>query len=443
MNKEMTTPPTQTSLLQGWPQFAEHELRAEIIGEMHARPFERIDVPRRVFLMGFITNAEQSQQDRDAIGKLCRAHGLAPPAPDANYHSVPIDKWHLRWERHNEFTTYRWDVTESDEAEFAGEGVARLLMELEFQPPGELIVATQLKITTVKRQIEDYEKIFNPASICIIGTDRGKARVATDFQADLHGFTRFIVEDHGMSPFRAGALVQRVLEIETYRTLALMGFPAAKKSMPLVNRAQDELAALTAEIAAAESMEDNHQLLKKLTDLAAELEAQAASTAFRFAASQAYNQIIISRLNAMHEEPVEGARRFSSFFKRRLEPAMATCRMVEERQGMLSRKLMRTAELLRTRIQFELEQQNRSLLSSMNRRARLQLRLQQTVEGLSVAAVSYYVVGLLKYLYEGAAKSGLLFDLSPTLLTGLSVPLVLAAVWLVTRRIHHKFTEKQ
>jgi uncharacterized membrane-anchored protein len=190
-------------------------------------------------------------------------------------------------------------------------------------------------------------------------------------------------------------------------------------------------------------MEDNHQLLKKLTDLAAELEAQAASTAFRFAASQAYNQIIISRLNAMHEEPVEGARRFSSFFKRRLEPAMATCRMVEERQGMLSRKLMRTAELLRTRIQFELEQQNRSLLSSMNRRARLQLRLQQTVEGLSVAAVSYYVVGLLKYLYEGAAKSGLLFDLSPTLLTGLSVPLVLAAVWLVTRRIHHKFTEKQ
>jgi uncharacterized membrane-anchored protein len=356
---------------------------------------------------------------------------------------VPIDKWHLRWERHNEFTTYRWDVAESDEAEFAGEGVARLLMELEFQPPGELIVATQLKITTVKRQIEDYEKIFNPASICIIGTDRGKARVATDFQADLHGFTRFIVEDHGMSPFRAGALVQRVLEIETYRTLALMGFPAAKKSMPLVNRAQDELAALTAEIAAAESMEDNHQLLKKLTDLAAELEAQAASTAFRFAASQAYNQIIISRLNAMHEEPVEGARRFSSFFKRRLEPAMATCRMVEERQGMLSRKLMRTAELLRTRIQFELEQQNRSLLSSMNRRARLQLRLQQTVEGLSVAAVSYYVVGLLKYLYEGAAKSGLLFDLSPTLLTGLSVPLVLAAVWLVTRRIHHKFTEKQ
>lgn len=121
---------------------------------------------------------------------------------------------------------------------------------------------------------------------------------------------------------------------------------------------------------------------------------------------------------------------------------MATCRMVEERQGMLSRKLMRTAELLRTRIQFELEQQNRVVLSSMNRRASLQLRLQQTVEGLSVAAVSYYVVGLLKYLFEGAAKTGVLYGISPTLLTGLSVPLIIMLVWMVTRRIHHKFKEK-
>lgn len=442
MNEKTDLKSSQISVLQGWPQFAEHELRAEILGEMHARPFEKIDVPRRVFLMAFITTAEQSQRDREAIGKLCRVHGLAPPAAESNYHSVPIDKWHLRWERHNEFTTYRWDVTEADEVEFAGEGVSRLLSELEFQPPGELLVATQLKITKVKREMADYEQIFNPASICFIGTDRGKARVVTDFQADLHGFTRFIIEDHGMSPFRAGALVQRVLEVETYRTLALMGFPAAKKAMPFVNQVQDRLASLTTEIAEAESMEDNHQLLRTLTDLAAELEAQAAKTAFRFSASQAYNQIVLSRLNAMNEEPIEGARRFSSFFRRRLEPAMATCRMVEERQGMLSRKLMRTAELLRTRIQFELEQQNRVVLSSMNRRASLQLRLQQTVEGLSVAAVSYYVVGLLKYLFEGAAKTGVLYGISPTLLTGLSVPLIIMLVWMVTRRIHHKFKEK-
>lgn len=434
---------TSLPAIAAWPRFEEHELRAEILGEMHARPFERIDVPRRVFLMGFITTAEQSLKDREAINRLCRLRGLPPPAPDANYHSISIDKWHLRWERHNEFTTYRWDVMEADEVDFADIEVARLLGEIDFHPPGALIVSTQLKITRVKREVADYEKIFNPASICFIGTDRGKARVVTDFQNDLHGFTKFIIEDHGMSPFRAGALVQRVLEIETYRTLALMGFPSAKKAMPLVNKAQDELAALTAEIAAAESMEDNHQLLKKLTDLAAELEAQAASTAFRFAASQAYNQIVLSRLNALNEEPIEGARRFSSFFRRRLEPAMATCRMVEDRQGMLSRKLMRTAELLRTRIQFELEQQNRDLLTSMNRRARLQLRLQQTVEGLSVAAVSYYVVGLIKYLFEGAAKSGVLFGLSPTLLTGFAVPLVIFGVWMLTRRIHHKFSEKE
>ena len=145
----------------------------------------------------------------------------------------------------------------------------------------------------------------------------------------------------------------------------------------------------------------------------------------------------------MHETPVNGARRFSSFFRRRLTPAVATCQTVEERQNGLSRKLMRTAELLRTRIQFELEGQNRDLLKSMNQRAKMQLRLQQTVEGLSVAAVSYYIVGLVKYFADGLYKYDLTFGLSPTMLAAISVPLVIGAIWYVTRRIHKKFTEDE
>lgn len=426
-----------------WSQFEQFAGRAEILGELHARPFEKISIPRRVFLVALMTSGDDTKHDWECVQQLCLAQGIAPPANNANYHSMTIGKWNFRWERHNEFTTYRWDVEDKNDGDFHCDDGARLLSELDFHPPGKLIVATQLRLTTIKHSVSEYETIFNPNSLCVIDTDKGKSRIATDFQVDTMGFTRFIIEDHGMSEFRAGALVQRVLEVETYRTLALLGLPVAKRSMPFVNLAQEKLAELTTEISTAKTIEDNHKLLNKLTDLAAKLEAQAATTSFRFGASTAYYNIVMARLEAMHETSIDGARRFSSFFNRRLQPAIATCKMVEDRQDLLSRKLMRTAELLRTRIQFELEQQNRDLLTSMNKRARLQLRLQRTVEGLSVAAVSYYIVGLIKYLIEGLYKADLTFGISATFLTALSVPFVIFALWLVTRQIHKKFSDHE
>ena len=115
---------------------------------------------------------------------------------------------------------------------------------------------------------------------------------------------------------------------------------------------------------------------------------------------------------------------------------MRTCRTVSERQETLSGKLARAADLLRTRVDVELEQQNRDVLQSMNRRAKLQLRLQQTVEGLSVAAVSYYVVGLISYLAHGAEDAGMHLD--PTIVAAISVPFVVAAIALIVRRIRRR-----
>ena len=423
--------------------FEEYELRPDLLGELHARPFEKMELPRRIFLMAFLTDSEAARSDRREIEKLCLAHAISPPSSDANYHIMTIGKWNFRWEQHNEFTTYRWDVEDDAFEEGHHDIGEKLLSELDFSAPGKLIVATQIQISDKSFDVPAYQKMFDPASLCVIEADRGRARVATDFQADLKGFTHFIIENHGMGPYQVGALVQRVLEVETYRMLALMGLPVAKKAMPIVNAAQVGLADLTLAISKAKTIEDNHALLTKLTDLAAALEAQAAATSYRFAASQAYFDIVHARLAAMHETPVNGARRFSSFFRRRLTPAVATCQTVEERQNGLSRKLMRTAELLRTRIQFELEGQNRDLLKSMNQRAKMQLRLQQTVEGLSVAAVSYYIVGLVKYFADGLYKYDLTFGLSPTMLAAISVPLVIGAIWYVTRRIHKKFTEDE
>jgi uncharacterized membrane-anchored protein len=175
-----------------------------------------------------------------------------------------------------------------------------------------------------------------------------------------------------------------------------------------------------------------------LTALAAELEAGAAASLFRFGASRAYNEIVHLRLQTIGERKVEGLPTWSSFLARRMAPAMRTCVTTEERQANLSEKLARAANLLRTRVDVEIEQQNRDLLRSMNERTRLQLRLrlQTTVEGLSVAAISYYVVGLFGYLVKGAHDEGVPVNVS--FATALFVPAAVLAILWVVRRVRQK-----
>jgi uncharacterized membrane-anchored protein len=177
---------------------------------------------------------------------------------------------------------------------------------------------------------------------------------------------------------------------------------------------------------------DSQALLAELTELAAELEADAASSLYRFGASRAYDGIVQERLEAIGEEAAAGHETWAGFLQRRLAPAMRTCRSVQERQENLSGKLSRATTLLRSWIDVEVEKQNRDLLASMNRRARLQLRLQQTVEGLSVAAVSYYVVGLIGYVVRGSPAAEFV---RPEIVTAVSVPFVVVAIWLLVRRI--------
>ena len=163
---------------------------------------------------------------------------------------------------------------------------------------------------------------------------------------------------------------------------------------------------MTEELRRQSALADNRRLLDELTALAAELEAGAAGSLYRFGASRAYDEIVHTRLRIIGERKVGGLPTWSSFLARRMAPAIRTCATTEERQANLSRKLARAANLLRTRVDVELEQQNQELLKSMNARTRLQLRLQATVEGLSVAAISYYVVGLFGYVVKGAHDAG-------------------------------------
>ena len=422
--------PRAAGAVMGFPA---HEGRPGALGEVHARPHPLVAAPRVLVQLSFMTEAGAAV-DHAVLSELSRRLGVAAPDRQARHHAMKWGNGTLRWERHTEFSTYLWEGP-------LGAGKAREESPFGngFSPPGTVISGIRLEIRKWTLAAEKLIAAFDPTSLCYSLVERGKAAIVTDFRQDGDGLTRMLVLDRGLTPASTGALCQRLIDVATYRTLAVMGLPLALSMSARARRIEDRLAVITSEMKVVETR-DNQALLADLTELAAELEADAASSLYRFGASRAYDGIVRERLEALDEQSVPGYDTWAGFLQRRVAPAMRTCRSVEERQANLSRKLTRATTLLRTWVDVEVEKQNRDLLASMNNRARLQLRLQQTVEGLSVAAVSYYVVGLIGYLAKGST-SVFGHAVAPEAVTAVSVPVVVLLVWWGVRRVQRAHSE--
>jgi uncharacterized membrane-anchored protein len=260
----------------------------------------------------------------------------------------------------------------------------------------------------------------------------GAASVYADFQIGPDRFSRYLIFDHHTTPHQLGRTVQRLLEINTYWLLALRGLPVARELGDYLSAREADLRRVNQSLAGPNGREEAH-LLEELTRLEAEIGDRAADNAFRFGASRAYHRLVQARLKDLREVRLPGLQTLSEFAERRLGPAMHTCLTAEERQHALLERASRSTQLLATRVGITSELQTQAVLTSMNRRTRVQLRLQQTVEGLSVAAITYYVVGLVAYFAEGAATAGV--PVEPALAAGIAIPLVAALVWLGVRRI--------
>lgn len=413
-----------------------HPLRATVLAELHARPFVPMAPPRRLLHLGFMTGPEEAAADRARLTAFCAARARPGPLDGSKHHEVVMPDARLRWEQHNEFTTYTWELAAPDRVPFERNAGSFAAVMLQVEPPGPLLVAVDLHLVPDGEPI-DIDALFDPSSLAASSVGDTKALVATDFRAGSDGFVRWLMVDRGLSPAQAGAVAQRLLEIETYRTLALLGLPAAQGLAPGVRIIEDGVTRIARTMTERRDLARDSVLLEELTALAAALEADANVAGYRFRASRAYAEIVQQRLAAIGEAPLPGRPTIDAFLSRRLAPAMRTCQMMDERLASLSARLARAAQLLRTRVDVEIERQNRDLLAAMNARAGLQLRLQQTVEGLSIAAISYYVVSLLGYLFKGGKDLGVGPD--PGLSQAFSVPVVIACVALVVRRIrrHH------
>jgi uncharacterized membrane-anchored protein len=263
----------------------------------------------------------------------------------------------------------------------------------------------------------------------------GFAEVYTDFKIHADGFSRMLLFAGSLTPRRLGRLVQGLLEIETYRMAALLGLPAAREAAVVLASAEMELAELAQSIRSA-TRDDEPELLDRLTRLAGQVESQHAATHSRFSASAAYFELVDKRILDIGESRLAGMQTIREFMDRRLTPARSTCEWSSRRQDALSQRVSRMSNLLRTRVEIEQQQSSQALLATMNSRQGLQLKMQSTVEGLSVAAITYYIVGLVSYLAKGAQHIG--WPWSPEITAAATIPVVAGGVWWSLRRLHAK-----
>jgi uncharacterized membrane-anchored protein len=276
----------------------------------------------------------------------------------------------------------------------------------------------------------------------------GAGLAFSDFRTHDDGFARFLVLDRSFTPRQVGRTLQRLFEIEVYRMLALLALPIARRQSPRIVEIEKALAALTEAIAreqtngiGGQGSVNDENLLHELTRLAAEVESGLATSQFRFGACRAYYELVNTRIGELRERRLPGLQTIEEFMARRFKPAVATCTTVSQRLHDLSERVAQASALLSTRVDIARERQNQALLASMDRRAKLQLRLQQTVEGLSVAAITYYVAGVIGYLTKGLKAAGAHID--PDLIVGLSIPLVAVLLMLGLRRAHKKIARAE
>ena len=423
-----------------------HPLRKELTQELHARPYVGMTTPLDVFLFAKFTGEDSADSEYYNLVSFCNSNQITPPKQGARHHTMTLNGYCIRWERHGEFTTYTLHMSAIDASPFQKK-VPTFMLEWLSSTRGELLVATHLSI----RQMDDelyqddlMHKFYASESIVCSKIASGAAEVWTDVQIHNSGFNRILVLNRELKELTMGRIAQCLMDISTYRNMALLALPVAQKTANQIVTLDIKLSELLDQLRDSSQdkeslknpIENDSHMLQALTDLSMSIQRLSAQARNRLSAADAYYALINSRLNELSEENVAGYQTIGEFIQRRLSPAMRTCHSVQTRLENLSKRTSRAVDLLRTRLDLTLERQNHNLLESMNKRVLVQMRLQETVEGLSIAAITYYIVGLIGYLAKSTHGLGL--SLSPETITGLSVVPIAVTVWFGIRQVKKK-----
>jgi len=402
-----------------------HPQRDALLAEAHARPFTPLIGPALVTRIATLAGQDGEARDRDHMTALCRRLGQSEPGPGARWCALDAGMWRLRWERHTELSTWTFFRNPTGTTPFAETALDLAPEDWLSQMPGEVLVATRLEV---------WPAVDEKATAALFGVEAvgasladGAAIALTDFRPDAGGMTRFLMLAHAGDAALTGRLVQGLLEIETYRLMALLAFPVAGQTSGELAAIERRAAELAHRLAEDSDPEADRLLLDQLSALAGETEALIGRTGFRFGAAAAYHGIVRERIEMLREHHIDGLLTLGEFMQRRLDPAMRTCDAVGERQRATIDRIARMAQMLNTRVEVAAEATSAALLASMDRRAGTSLKLQQAVEGFSTVAIAYYAIGLLGFPLKAIEHGFPRFD--ATMAQGIIAPILALGVW--------------
>ncbi|MGB5871868.1 MAG: DUF3422 domain-containing protein [Albidovulum sp.] len=420
----------------------DHPQRYALMNELHARPFPQLEQPCQAVYVAVKQPQDAHNRDRQAdldhLVALLDRHGSTHPAPQATHYATPLGKVAFKWESHTEFVTYSAFSIGVSARAFDPHGAEVFPADWLAQAPGKRMAAVMVRVEAmpddpqeVMQKLEDW---FVPESLAASWVLDQAAVIAGDFQIDPAGQMRFAVFVRpGTGKRRIGRIVQRLCEIETYRAMSMLGLGRARDLGQRLNALDPQLADLVS--ALTDNQRAAEATLHELLAISSELESLATRYSFRFGATGAYEAIVNERVEAMRETRFEGRQTFGEFMRRRYDPAIRTVKSAEKRLEQMAERAERAGELLSTRVDVERSAQNQKLLESMDRRADMALRLQHTVEGLSVVAISYYAVNLAAYALMPVAEA---LHWPKSALVAALVPVVVLGVWALIRRIRKR-----
>lgn len=418
-----------------------HPLRTELHDEVHARPRQSISVPHAIAHVAVMHSGEALGCPQ-ALLDCCAAHGIKPPSPGAFHFTATVGALRLRWEWRREYHEYTAYAAECDAQQpFAANAADQLLAQLLVAEAGLVIAALRLAVLPAdasQANVTRAERLFEAdrsiGASGLIGASivDGTAEIYSDFQLDAAGFGRFLLIGHDTRPAQLGRCVQRVIDIEVSRMMAMLAYPEARELSNGLRDIESTLSGMVARLDIATTGEEP-AILQDVIRLSAELEQMSTYSAYRLDGARAYRGVARQNLRDLRESRLGGLQTPTEFLERRFDPAMDFCDATNARLKSVSERVSRASALLGTRVEIDRERQNQELLAAMNDRAALQLRLQETVEGLSVAAIAYYATGLFGYLFKSAEKAGL--PIKYELVTGLAVVPIVLVVWFFMHRV--------
>ena len=423
----------------------DHDAREALISEVHARPRPPVPAPASVARIDLFVTPEEGDLHLARLRARLAEAGEVAPEEGARHHVYGEGPLKIVFERHTEFVSYTVFDNDPPDSPFKGDPLDKAPREAFEDMPGQRLSAVRLHILPRKDGGLDEkicESVFGKSDFAASALRGGAASLAADFEPDGDGYMRFLVFDSATADAVRGRMVQRILEMEAYRMAAMLALPLARETSGVLNRIERSLDEVSDRIAAGPHAAKDRDILQRLTRLAGEAEQLRARGDYRFAAARAYGRIVDVRNERLRAERIEGHERVGVFIERRLQPALRTCEAIASRQQAVAERVDRAVRLLATRVQVDLEEQNKSVLNAMNRRAEAQLRLQETVEALSAVAITYYAVSLIYYVARGAQSA--LPGLEPYLVAAIATPVVFFSAlfgirWvrsLLKKRIH-------